>query len=70
MIDRRPTIGDLADELLEPYGPFDNEHIPTLFEETESWESPVLGPDGEPIVYTTQRQKLGFNLTPRKKDTT
>ena len=32
----------------------------------EDDESPVLGPDGEPLRYT-RRAKIGFDLTPRHK---
>jgi hypothetical protein len=68
MIDRRPVIGDLADDLLDVLAPFDNEHTPTLFEEEpERRESALLGPNGEPIVYVEERQKIGFDLRPVKK---
>ena len=65
MIDRKPTPGDWTDSVMEPYcgssgiSPMLNEPIPARVSE-------VLGPDGNPVLISVPRHRLGFDLTTLK----
>lgn len=68
MIDKQPVAGDLTDWLMEPYDAND-QPAPMLHVRPAERESALLGPDGEPLMVPFPRPKLGFDLTPKRKDT-
>lgn len=56
----------LSVPIREPYGPREEHRFADeVFETKHHTESLLLGPDGRPLRYAP-RQKLGFDLRPRK----
>jgi len=66
MIDKRPTPGDLSDELIFPYDDR-QECVPIIHDTPARRQSTILGPDGEPMWIDTPRRALGFDLRPTSK---